>query len=644
MSRAASDLGPLFSGLSAPAASEEAPAPSTGQPILRSVFGHDAFRPGQDRAVRAFIEGRDVEVVLPTGGGKSVCYQVPAVHLARSGAGPTLVVSPLVALMQDQVAALRRRGVRAAALHRALDHAERRRVEGTLGEHALIYASPERLAGTRFRRQLAKASVSRVAIDEAHCISEWGHDFRKDYLTLGALKEVLGVPTMALTATATPRVMEEVRQSLSLEDPVSVWGSFDRPNLHLSVEHHRGDNARTRRVAELLRAQELGRDPARGRVVIYAATRKRVRAVSDALRKEGFKAGYYHAGRTTGARERAQRRFESGDLAVLVATTAFGMGIDLPDVRMVVHVQAPSTLEAYYQQAGRAGRDGEPSSCVLLYAPGDSRTQNQLMGASPNPGVENGWRAMQDYAYGTVCRQAALVSWFTLGGLPEAAPDEQTCGTCDVCTDLPSVRTAVQTARSSLRQAAEAREAKRRADSAVSLTEAQQALVVSFVDALRKPIGRTALALGLRGSKAKRLKRLRLQSNPHFGALKSVPEVALVRGIDQLLECGRLVRKGRKYPTVWLPDKRVRPRSTGAPKAKRPAERGLPAALRSFRSKEARRRRWRPFQVFPDKLLRAIVEERPATPAELLALPGMGSARMAKFGSQLLELVRDNPA
>lgn len=604
---------------------------------MAEVFGHPGFRAGQRAAIEASLEGRDVEVVLPTGGGKSLCFQLPAIALARSGAGPTLVVSPLVALMEDQVASLARRGVPAVALHRGIPTPDRRRILRTLGEQALIYASPERLAGRAFRRKLASVGVARVVVDEAHCISEWGHDFRPEYLQLGILKEELGAPTMALTATATRRVMEQVRASLGLVEPVSVWGRFERDNLALSVEHHRGDKVRVERLVALLSEAGLGRDPAAGRVVVYASTRKRVRAVSTALRRAKLRAGYYHAGRTDAARARAQEAFEAGKHAVLVATTAFGMGVDLPDVRMVVHVQAPGTLEGYYQQAGRAGRDGLAARCVLLYSPGDARTQVALQGEVPSPGAVAGFRALQDYIYGTSCRQAALVAHFT--GTPG-----QPCGRCDACLDADAVRASVTRARRSLAEARDKRVAKQKAEDAVVLDAAQRDIVIAFVDHLRKPVGRTVLAGGLRGSRARRIKRARLEGNPHFGALAGLPESAIVRAVDALLDAGRLAPRGRKYPTVWMPDKRVRPPRAPGSTPKRPRATGLAAALKAMRRREARRRRWKPYQVFTDQLIELIVEQRPDTPEALLALRGMGARRMERFGEAILELVASHPA
>ena len=418
---------------------------------------------------------------------------------------------------------------------------------------------------------------------------------------------------------------------MALREPVQVHGSFERPNLRFVVEHHQGDRSRVARLIGWLQESGLGTDPEAGRVVVYAATRKRVKAVADALKAAGLKAGFYHAGRTDSARERAQQQFERGVHAILVATTAFGMGIDLPNVRLVAHVQAPGTLEAYYQQAGRAGRDGAPADCVLLYAPGDAMTQARLRGDSPAPGAVAGWKALQDYAYGTGCRQAALVAWFS--GTPGAP-----CERCDVCGDPDAAARSVAQARERLASSREQRVAKRAADLAVTATDAQRQTIVDFVGGLKKPVGRTVLVGGLRGSQAQKIKQAKLTTNPHFGALRELPEAAVLREVDQLLEEGQLVRKGRKYPTVWLPNKRVRSApGTGAPKRE---PRGLRAKLRDFRKREARRRRIKPYQVFPDTLLDAILNERPTTPAELMALPGMGPTRMSRMGSQLLELIR----
>lgn len=597
--------------------------------ILREVYGYDGFRPGQAEAVSAAAAGRDALVLLPTGSGKSLCYQLPAIARARAGLGPTLVVSPLIALMEDQLAGLRARGVVAVALHSGMSAEATREARAQLHDAALLYASPERLANARFRRTLLDLGVSAVAVDEAHCIAEWGHDFRPEYRQLGVLKTELQVPFMAVTATATPRTLREIHESLGLRDPLLVTGTFSRPNLAFSVEHHQGERTRTARVVALAR-EGLAEG---GRVLIYAATRKRVVALAEALKADGLRAGWYHAGRTDLARARAQTALHEGKTPILVATNAFGMGVDLPDVRMVIHANAPGTLEGWVQEAGRAGRDGAPARCVLLYGASDALTHARLRGKSPRPGVEAGWRALQAVVFGDTCRQVAFHEYF--GGIDGAA-----CGVCDVCTRPSAVEAEVESARDEHQTRKRARDSAREIALSLRLNAEEESIILDFVGHLAKPAGATLVAAALRGSRAKLVLRRKLDENPRYGALRHLPEITLQDALQELLDRGSLARKGKKYPTLWLADRPVRPRREGAPRV---ARTGLSAALRRLRTAEARKRKWKPYQVFPDAVMEAILAARPASLEALEALPGMGPKRVERYGPQILSLIAENP-
>jgi ATP-dependent DNA helicase RecQ len=344
---------------------------------LRRRFGYPGFRVGQESLVRAVLSGRDALGVLPTGGGKSVCYMLPAGLLP----GLVLVISPLVSLMEDQVARARTAGLRAEALHAALPPARQRGVLEELRGHRLdlLLVAPERFGVPAFRRALNAVSVSLMAVDEAHCIAQWGHDFRPSYLALGSVRRSVRAPCLALTATATPRVRSEIEDVLGLRAPRRVVGSFDRANLRWGVLRVRNGRGRDRALMGLLRP--LARS-GRGSAIVYVSTRRRAEIVRDRIARLGLRVETYHAGMRDEGRSRVQAAFMDGELRTVVATNAFGMGVDKPDVRLVVHDAAPGSLEAYYQEAGRAGRDGEASHCVALYAPGDLELQRAFLDRS----------------------------------------------------------------------------------------------------------------------------------------------------------------------------------------------------------------------------------------------------------------------
>jgi ATP-dependent DNA helicase RecQ len=416
------------------AALSRMPAAATARPeareILKTVFGHDAFRPGQGEIVSAVLGGRDCIGVMPTGAGKSLTYQIPA----RILGGTTLVVSPLIALMKDQVDAMARIGLRAAFLNSTLSPEERRERVRALrrGEIELLYAAPEGLEGS-VGGALDGARLALIAVDEAHCISHWGHDFRPAYRNLAGLKDRFGAPVLALTATATPEVTRDIADQLGMRDPLLVRGSFFRKNLRIHAVK-KGEGVRTRdAILRLVRARrgESG--------IVYALSRRSVEETADLLRSYGVRAGAYHAGLEPEVRTRVQDAFREGALDVVVATVAFGMGIDKPDIRFVIHRDLPRSIEAYYQEIGRAGRDGKPSDCVLFWSWADVMSWDRLLD-DVEPDVAAAQRRQARAAYRLAeadgCRHVRLVGHFG----ERIAPCRDACDRCrdeDVLAKLP---------------------------------------------------------------------------------------------------------------------------------------------------------------------------------------------------------------
>ncbi len=379
-------------------ARESGAAPERGalERLLADVFGFDGLRPGQGDIIADILEGRPVVAVMPTGAGKSLCYQLPAILLGERG-GVTLVVSPLIALMKDQVDALTARGVSAAALTSAASPDQQREILDGMrnGVFTLVYVAPERFKSPRFLDALRVIGdrLALIAIDEAHCISEWGHDFRPDYRRLSdAVRELRPPRIAAFTATATPEVRIDIADQLSMTDPRVHVRGFDRPNLHYAVERVRGVDEKTQRIIQLARTRDGGV------ALVYAATRKNAEKYSESLARAGMRVRVYHAGLDDKARDDAQDTFMAGKLDAIVATNAFGMGIDKADIRVVVHADIPRSPEAYYQECGRGGRDGRPTRCVLLFGAGDVRLQDFLIDASyPSAEVLRGlWRLLRE--------------------------------------------------------------------------------------------------------------------------------------------------------------------------------------------------------------------------------------------------------
>ena len=609
-------------------------------------LGYTAFRPGQREAVETIIAERRLLLVAPTGGGKSLTYQLPATVLG----GTTLVVSPLVSLMHDQVAALEARGVRATFLAATLDTDEVRRRMAALarGEYQLAYVAPERLAFPGFRGLARDLDCPLVAVDEAHCISEWGHDFRPDYLQIGELvADLAEARVLACTATATPVVRDEIIARLGLPaDTTQLVRGFARPNLGLRVRDTRSAAESHRMVDEALKEAIGTPGAARGTAIIYSPTRRQTEEEQARLAKAGWNTAAYHAGFDGPTRERAQQRFRDGALEVIVATNAFGMGIDRADVRVVIHLAPPGSIEAYYQEVGRAGRDGEPAIGMLLTSPSDLPLRRRLLelptdGNAPDPArVQHRWNLFLElmrWAEGGTCRHDAILRYFgdeaeTLAG----------CGRCDVCTTLgePGEGDAAETA-----------VAVRKALSAVARTHNR--------------FGLQAAVKLLAGLPDPRLERSGLQATKTFGALKGRSEDWLLsllrrcvtagwvdftageRPVVLLTPAGKAVLFAEGPVRLLLPPERTgkkaaKPgsRSRAAAPAMTPADEALFEALRTRRLELARADGVPPYVVASDRTLRELAELRPKTKAGLEGVFGIGPAKAAKYGDDFLAVVR----
>jgi len=634
---------------------------------LRAVFGFADFRPHQQDIVEHVIAGGDAFVLMPTGGGKSLCYQIPTLH--RSGVG--IVVSPLISLMKDQVDALRANGVRAAFYNSSLDPADARRVLDQLhaGELDLLYVAPERLMTAAFLDRLAgtaegsatsgraamtapadpsaedhSVEVALIAIDEAHCVSQWGHDFRPEYIELGRLRDRFpGVPILACTATADPETRDDVRSRLGLsEAPVYVAG-FDRPNIRYTVRDKKKPHEQLLTFIGLHRG-ESG--------IVYCLSRKRTEEVAERLRDAGIEAAAYHAGLDPDERRRVQEAFQGDETHVVVATVAFGMGIDKPDVRFVVHYDLPKSVESYYQETGRCGRDGSPAEALLLFGLGDAALVRALIEGGrrrrdPADGDRSGWEeepardpervrielhklnAMIGLAEAQICRRRVLLGYF-------GERLETDCGNCDVCLDPPERYDATE--------------------------HAQMAL--SCVYRVGQRFGAGHVADVLRGAETERISTLGHDRLSTYGIGADLSRDAWLSLLRQLVHLGYLSQDMASYSVLKLTPAarrllrgdeelvlarpRVRPISVGARRSagRTAAAADLSAAdaalfdrLRELRRRLAEQASVPAYVVFADATLREMAVARPADEAALLAVNGVGATKLQRYGRSFLDAI-----
>jgi len=596
---------------------------------LQEWFGYETFRPGQKEAISSLQNGRDTFALMPTGGGKSLIYQ----FLSFANKGLILVISPLISLMHDQINILRRLGLSAGTINSTQDELTRMKTlsQAIQNQLDILFVSPERALSEGFFPYIRRLPIQCLVVDEAHCVSQWGHDFRPEYRLLAKIRESCKertFPILALTATATPRVEKDIIDCLGMKHVSVHKGSFYRENLHFSVYYPENRFEKERLLISLLSPWKDRNRADLGRAIVYCATRSMVDSVADVLKAETISVGKYHAGKPDGIREKIQNAYDQGKVKVLIATNAFGMGVDYPDVRLVLHYQIPASLESYYQEAGRAGRDGKDSQCILFFHNSDFATQNFILARERN--TKSGQSLlgyMREYGNTRECRQVFLAQYFG-----QTIPP---CGRCDNCKDLDLGK--------SLYFENESQRLKRKiSEASYSISPEEIATVDQAVETLNGRFGKMLLIAMLRGSKSKSILKRKLDKSEYFGRLSHIPEPALIRLFEQKLEQGEYRIRGNQFPKISLASISVTSKKTSQKKVfHRKISPNIEALreLKSYRDKKAKQLGWKKYMVFQNSVLKRIAQELPRTLEDLRCIKGVGEAKLTRFGKDILSIL-----
>lgn len=577
---------------------------------LKQYYGYTSFRPGQQTIIEAILNGQDVIGIMPTGGGKSLCYQIPAIEME----GVTLVISPLISLMKDQVDGLLAMGVKAGFLtsQLTLDEQNETLRQAMTNEIDLLYVSPERLENSYFLGRLRQMQVNLIAVDEAHCISQWGHDFRPSYQAIPAVRDHCSTnpPFAAFTATATQKVREDIVTKLELNSPYEFTASFDRPNLTFSIVHPKKKQVK---LLDLLKDKESS--------VIYCNTRKNVERVHSLLKKNGYDVGYYHAGLTPAERTQYQEDFLYDKSPIIVATNAFGMGIDKSNVRRVIHYNMPLDMESYYQEAGRAGRDGAPAEAILFYSSQDIITNNLLIEQGNHPHAKKNLNTIISYCKTGRCLRKTILDYF------DEHPSFDSCDNCSNCNGETEL---------------------------VEVTQSCQK-ILSCIFRMDQQYGMGLITDVLRGKENARIKSQGFNELSTHGIMKDstdeeIKDIIALMVSEQFLHVG-----GDQYPILKFTEKSVdllharhklfmTKHQKETVKAKQPFveeyEEELFEQLRALRKEIATEIKKPPFVVFTDKALMSMAAVFPLTPEDFLSVHGVGEAKLEKYGDEFIEVIR----